>query len=104
MLDPQVETVLALLDGGDPIAIARHANAAEVGERITDGRELPVEDREHARLLRVEHQVVDAVAVDVERISLRSGGEVVLHGGPKIPRWCPKETKEMKKDFAHAAR
>ena len=38
---------------------------AEIGERVADGGQLPVEDRDDARLGRVEDQVVDAeVAVD----------------------------------------
>ena len=37
-----------------------HAVVAEVGQRMAERRELPVEHREHARLGRVEDQVVEA--------------------------------------------
>ena len=41
--------------------VPRHAVVAEVGERMAERRELPVEHRDDARLGRVKHQVVEPV-------------------------------------------
>ena len=45
-----------------------HQVVGEVGERVADGRKLPVEDRDDTRLARVKHHVIDpVVAVDDRR-------------------------------------
>ena len=38
----------------------RHAEIAEVRERVAQRRQFPVDDGDHARLFWMEHQVVDA--------------------------------------------
>ena len=49
--------------------VPAHAVVGEVGERMAERRELPVEYREDPRLGRMEHQVVEAiVAVDDHRL------------------------------------
>jgi hypothetical protein len=45
--------------------VPRHAVVAEIGERVAERGQLPIEHGDHARLGRMEHQVVEAeVAMD----------------------------------------
>ncbi len=65
--------------------VPAHAVVGEIGERVAQRRELPVEHREHPRLGRMEHRVVEAVVAVHDggfvggRNILRQPGDHVVH-------------------------
>ena len=67
------------------LRVPEHADVAEVGERVAEGRELPVEHRDDPRLGRVEHHVLGPVVAVrdggglVGRHALRQLGDQALH-------------------------
>jgi len=77
------------LEGGVELGrqVVRHAVVREVGQWIADGRQLPVEHRQHLVGLGVEHEVVEAeVAVHQRRaaVARHRGAQPrhqLLHGG-----------------------